>query len=110
MDQAISLIVYPVTDIARARALYSTLLGIEPYIDEAYYVGFHLGDQEIGLDPHGHKGTGGPVGYCQVADIKQSLQSLIDAGAQVQQQVKDVGGGKLTAWIRDVDGNTTGLM
>jgi len=52
----------------------------------------------------------GPVGYWEVNDIKKSLQLLLDAGAQVQQAVKDVGGGKLTAWVKDADGNIIGLM
>lgn len=111
MDQGIRLFVFPVKDIARAKTLYSRLLGTSPYVDEAYYVGFRVGDQEIGLDPNGHnKGMTGPVGYWQVNDIKKSLQLLLDAGAQLQQAVKDVGGGKLTAWVRDADGNIIGLM
>jgi predicted enzyme related to lactoylglutathione lyase len=102
---------YPVKDIAQAKVLYSQLLGVEPYMDEAYYVGFRVGDQEIGLDPNGHKqGMVGPVGYFHVSDIKNSLQSLLDAGAQVQQEVKDVGGGKLIASVKDTDGNIIGLI
>ena len=111
MSQRIELFVYPVKDIAQAKALYSTLLGTDPYVDGAYYVGFRVGDQEIGLDPHGHtKGMTGPVGYWQVSDIQKSLQALLDAGAQVQQAVKNVGGGRLTALVKDADGNITGLM
>jgi predicted enzyme related to lactoylglutathione lyase len=107
----IRLFVFPVRDMARAKTLYSQLLGTEPYVDTAYYVGFRVGDQEIGLDPNGHrKGMTGPVGYWQVTDIKKSLQLLLDAGAQLQQAVKDVGGGKLTAWVKDADGNIIGLM
>jgi predicted enzyme related to lactoylglutathione lyase len=111
MNQGIRLFVYPVKDIAGAKTLYSKLLGTEPYVDEAYYVGFRVGDQEIGLDPNGHnQGMTGPVGYWQVEDIKQSLQSLLDAGAQIQQEVKDVGGGRLIARVKDADGNIAGLM
>ena len=111
MNQGISLFVYPVKDIAQAKALYSKFLGVEPYVDGAYYVGFRVGDQEIGLDPNGHnQGMTGPVGYFQVSDIKKSLQALVDAGAQIQQEVKDVGGGKLTAWVKDADGNIIGLL
>ena len=69
--------------------LYHTLLGTEPYVDSAYYVGFRVGEQEIGLDPNGHaKGMTGPIGYHQVSDIEKSLQSLLDAGAQVQQEIQ----------------------
>src|SRR5947209_4303466 len=111
MVQGIRVVIYPVTDIAQAKTLYSTLLGVEPYSDEAYYVGFRVGDQEIGLDPNGHnQGMTGPVGYFQVSDIKKSLQALLDAGAQTQQEVKDVGGGRLIAWVKDADSNIIGLM
>ncbi len=42
----------------------------------AYYVGFKVGDQDIGLGPNGHaKGMTGPVGYRNVNDIKKSLQT-----------------------------------
>ncbi len=52
----------------------------------------------------------GPVGYYHVDHIKESLQSLQDAGAQVQQEVKDAGGGKLIATVKDTDGNIIGLI
>ena len=111
MNQGIRTIIYPVKDIARAKTLYSKLLGVEPYADEAYYVGFRVGDQEIGLDPNGHsQGMTGPIGYRYVNDIRKSLQLLLDAGAQARQDVKDVGGGKLIASVKDADGNIIGLM
>ena len=111
MNQGIKQFNYPVEDLAQAKKLYSTLLGIEPYMDKAYYVGFRVGDQEIGLDPHGHnQGMTGPVGYFHVSDIQISLQALLDAGAQIQQEVKNVGGGKLIACVKDADGNSIGLL
>ncbi len=111
MTQGFRVFIYPVKDIARAKTLYSKLLGVAPYVDEAYYVGFRVGDQEIGLNPHGHKeGMTGPVGYWEVDDIKKSLRLLLDAGAQVQQEVKDVGGGRLIASVKDADGNVTALI
>ena len=111
MNQGIRTVIYPVKDIAQAKTLYSKLLGVEPYMDEAYYVGFKVGDLEIGLDPNGHsQGMTGPVGYWHVNDIKKSLQSLLDAGAQVHQEVKDVGGGKLIASVKDADSNIIGLI
>ena len=111
MSQGIGLFVYPVQDLARAKALYSRLLGVEPYVDSPYYVGFRVGDQEIGLDPNGHtRGLTGPVGYSEVNDIRASLQALLDVGAQMHQDVRDVGGGKLIALVNDADGNIIGLM
>ncbi len=109
--ESIRIIIYPVKDIAQAKKLYSKFLGIEPYHDEAYYVGFRVGDQEIGLDPHGHsQGMTGPVGYLHVEDIKKRLKSLLTAGAEAHQEVKDVGGGKLIASVKDADGNVIGLI
>jgi predicted enzyme related to lactoylglutathione lyase len=111
MNQGFRLVVYPVKDLARAKTLYGELLGVEPYFEARYYTGFRVGDVEIGLDPNGHnKGLTAPVAYWQVGDIRESLQSLRSAGAQVQQDVTDVGGGKLIAWVKDADGNVTGLM
>jgi predicted enzyme related to lactoylglutathione lyase len=111
MSQGIKLIVYPVKDTAKAKTLYSTLLGVEPYADAPYYVGFRVGDQEIGLDPNGHnQGMTGPLAYCQVDDIAATLQQLLDAGAETQQAIKNVGGGRLIASIKDADNNVTGLV
>ncbi len=53
MNRSIRTLIYPVKDIARAKLLYTKLLGVTPYADEAYYVGFRVGDQEVGLDPNG---------------------------------------------------------
>jgi predicted enzyme related to lactoylglutathione lyase len=111
MNQGIEVIVYPVSDLARAKTLYRTLLGVDPYADQAYYVGFRIGDQEIGLDPYGHsKGITGPVVYVSVTDIQSSLKQLLEAGAQPLQAVQDVGGGKLIASVKDADGNNIGLI
>ena len=73
MKQGIRSIIYPVSDIARAKTQFTTLLGAVPYTDSASYVGYKLGDIDIGLDPNGHKA--GTTVYYHVADIKQSLQS-----------------------------------
>lgn len=111
MTSGIKTIMYPVHDIAAARELYGRLLGVAPYMDEAYYVGFNVDGQDVGLDPHGHrKGMTGPIGYWHVEDIEKSLQALLDGGAEAGQPVRDVGGGKLIATVTDVDGNVIGLL
>jgi hypothetical protein len=45
-----------------------------------------------------------------VDDINQAGDQLVAAGATVQQQPRNVGGGKLVASVKDADGNVTGLM
>jgi predicted enzyme related to lactoylglutathione lyase len=80
-------------------------------MDEAHYVGFSVGGQAVGLDPHGRgQGMTGPVGYWRVDDVAGSLRMLLEAGAQAQQAITDVGGGKLVASVKDPDGNVIGLV
>jgi predicted enzyme related to lactoylglutathione lyase len=50
------------------------------------------------------------VVYQVVDDIRGRLQTLTSAGAQVVQDVRDVGGGRLVASLKDADGNMLGLM
>jgi predicted enzyme related to lactoylglutathione lyase len=110
MDSVISTVIYPVKDLDQAKALYGALLGVAPYAEAPYYVGFRVGDQELGLDPNGHqKGISAPVAYVEVDDIRRRLDELVDAGAETQQPITDVGGGKLIASVKDADGNVTGL-
>ena len=111
MTDGAKTIIYPVHDLAKAKALYSELLGAEPFMGEPYYVGFKVAGQDIGLDPNGHaKGMTGPLSYWHVADINKALQTLLDAGAESVQEVKDVGGVRLIASVRDADGNVIGLL
>ena len=106
MVQNIKLIVYPVKDVEKAKAFFGKFLDAEPYVDSPYYVGYRVGDQEVGLDPNSKVG---PIAYTDVKDIKSSLQAMIKVGAEVVQDVKNVGGGLLIAQVKDVDGNVVGL-
>src|SRR5439155_23832584 len=111
MTEGIKTFIIPVKDLAKATALYRELLGVEPAVDQPYYVGFNLDGQHVGLDPGGHgKGMTGPVGYWHVDDIQSSVQTLLDAGAETQQAVRSVGGGRLIATVKDADGNVIGLL
>lgn len=63
------------------------------------------------MDPYGHsRGMTGLVGYGRVDDIRASVQRLLDLGAETQQEVQDIGGGKLIATLTDADGNVIGLV
>ncbi len=111
MTQGVRTIIYPVRDLASSKALFRTLLGVEPIADGPYYVGWNMDGQDIGLDPNGHKsGLTGPLAYYHVDDIRASLKALIDAGATLQKDVTNVGGGRLVASVNDADGNPIGLL
>ena len=108
MNQGFNLIIYPVTSLEQAKPIYTQLLGSEPYVDQPYYVGYKVGEQEVGLIPK-DQDEGGSIPYFHVTNIQESVQSLLSAGATVQQDVKNVGGGLLTAIILDADHNVIGL-
>ena len=65
------LIVYPAKGLASSREIFCKFLGVEPYVDSPYYVGYKVGDMEIGLDPNAQNPE--PVTYIDVEDIKSSL-------------------------------------
>ena len=103
----VSLIVYPARELTVARKIFSRFLGVEPYVDGPYYVGYKAGDMEIGLDPNAQ--NEGPITYIDVSDIKSALQEIIASGATLQQDIKKVGGRLLIAAVKDKDGNTLGF-
>ena len=108
MSKGIRTVTYPVKDLAKAKAFFTKLLGVEPYADSSYYVGYKVGDIDIGLDPHGHKD--GLTVYYYVDDIKKSVKDLVAAGAKIIQDVKGVGGGGQIAILKDENGNLIGLF
>jgi predicted enzyme related to lactoylglutathione lyase len=101
------LIVYPTKDLEKAKQLYTSLLGTEPYVDSAYYVGYRSDGREIGLDPNGS--SNGPIVYWDTEDISARVAELASAGWQVTTDANDVGGGMLVAQLSDDNGNTIGL-
>ena len=55
MASGMQTVIYPVKDLESAKKVYTTLLGTPPAYDSAYYVGWNIGGQDIGLDPNGHR-------------------------------------------------------
>ena len=108
MNKGIKTVLYPVKDMTQAKTRFQKLLGVEPYADQPYYIGFKVGDQDIGLVPSNPEA--GIAAFYHVDDIKSSLQTLVDAGAKIVQNVKNVGGGRLVASARDTDNNIIGLI
>jgi predicted enzyme related to lactoylglutathione lyase len=109
--QGIKTVLYPVSDLASAKAVYAALLGFAPQTDGSYYVGFDAEGQHIGLLPGGGpQGMTTPVAYWHVADIEAKLAEVTAVGATVNEPVRDVGGGRLVASVTDPDGNVLGLL
>jgi predicted enzyme related to lactoylglutathione lyase len=109
--QGIKTVLHPVSDLAKAKAVYAALLGVAPSADAPYYVGFEAAGQHIGLVPNGGpQGMTSPVAYWHVPDIEAKLAEVTAAGATVKDPVRDVGGGRLVATVTDPDGNVLGLL
>ncbi|MEV5557847.1 VOC family protein [Nonomuraea wenchangensis] len=104
-------VLHPVSDLARAKAVYAALLGVQPQADSPYYVGFEAEGQHIGLVPGGGpQAMTTPVAYWHVEDLDAKLAELTAAGAVVREAAHEVGGGRRVATVTDPDGNVLGLL
>jgi hypothetical protein len=84
-------------------------LGVEPYFDEPFYVGFNPGGYELGLDPNADPAAG-PRTYWGVRDIAAAAERMIAAGAVVVDAVQDVGEGSRLGTFRSPAGDLVGLI
>ena len=111
--QGLRTVIYHAPDLAKAKAWYSKVLGIEPYFDQPFYVGFNIGGYELGLDPDAAStpgGKGGSVAYWGVADARAAFGRLISLGATERSAVQEVGEGIRVATVFDPFGNILGII
>jgi catechol 2,3-dioxygenase-like lactoylglutathione lyase family enzyme len=106
---ALGTIIYPARELDACRRWYSQLLGVEPYFDEPFYVGFNVGGYELGLDPNAEPGDG-PVTCWGVADADAALAWLLERGAVARGAVNDVGDGIRVATVLDPAGSPFGII
>ena len=102
-------VIYPASDLPAAKEWFSELLGITPYFDEAFYVGFNIGGYELGLDPNARVADG-PITYWGVSDADEGLAWLLLHGAVQRTSVQDVGDGIRVATVRDPAGSLIGVI
>ena len=105
--------IYHAPDVEKAKAWYSEVLGVQPYFDEDFYVGFDVGGYELGLQPDRSEtlqGLGGSVPYWRVEDVEAAFGRLLELGATAINQVEDVGDGIKTALVEDPFGNPLGII
>lgn len=106
-------ITYHVTDLPAAKKWYTLALGVEPYFDEPFYVGFNIGGFELGLDPDpssGMSGAGGTTAYWGVANAANAIVKLVEAGATIKSPAKGVGDGIRVGTVLDPFGNELGVI
>ena len=113
MIKGIRTVAYKVDDITKAKEWYQRVLGVAPYFDQPFYVGFNIGGYELGLYPDASStpgGNGGAVAYWGVADAAAALQRLISLGAKERSAVQEVGEGIRVATVFDPFGNIFGII
>src|SRR4029450_5938035 len=92
--QGIKTVLHPVSDVEKAKAVYTALLGVAPQTDSSYYGGFDGAGQHIGLLPGGGpQGLTAPVAYWHVDDIEAKLAEVTAAGATMKEAGNEEGGG-----------------
>jgi predicted enzyme related to lactoylglutathione lyase len=104
-------VLHPVSDLDKAKAVYTALLGVPPRNDSPYYVGYEAAGQHIGLVPGGGpQALASPVAYWHVKDVGATVSAAVAAGATVTESPHEVGGGRLVATVADPDGNVLGII
>jgi predicted enzyme related to lactoylglutathione lyase len=113
MFQGLRSLIFHAADLTAAKEWYAKALGVQPYFDEPFYVGFNVAGYELGLDPDPSSATGtgaSGVAYWGVADIEAELKRLVELGATDRLGIQDVGGDIRMATVLDPFGNVFGLI
>ena len=102
-------VIYPAPDLQASKTWFAALLGVEPYFDQPFYVGFSVGGYELGLDPDADIDDG-PITYWGVANADDALGEALAAGAVERSPVTDVGDGIRMASVLTVGGAIFGII
>ena len=105
--------IYHVSDIDRGKQWYSQVVGIEPYFDQPFYVGYNVSGYELGLQPvesASGEMSDGAVAYWGVENAEAAFGRLIELGATAHELVQDVGEGIKVATVKDPFGNVLGII
>ena len=111
--QGLRTAIYRAPDLDKAKEWYSRVLGIAPYFDQPFYVGFSVGGYELGLDPDSSPtpaGLGGVIAYWGVSDASAALERLLSLGATERTAVQEVGERIRVATALDPFGNVLGII
>ncbi len=103
-----------VPDLAAAKAWYTRAMGVAPYFDEPFYVGFNVAGYELGLQPLDGEAPP-PLGdrattYWGVDDVPAAMAHLSALGASDVSGPDNVGDGIVVGTLRDPFGNLFGVI
>lgn len=105
-------VVYPVSDLQKAKGWYSELLEAAPVLDSPFAVAFKIGETVLVLAPEpdsSQKREGSGLVYWRVQDLEAAHQRLIEAGAQPRSEIRTVLGSTFAS-VADPFGNVIGII
>ena len=93
----------------RAKEWWQKTLGIAPYFNESFYVGFKIGGYELGLDPNAAYENGSTT-FWGVEDVELVVAHLVSNGAILISGIRDVGARIRVAELNSPEGEHIGLI
>lgn len=102
-------VIYPAPDLDATKAWWTASLGLEPYFDEPFYVGYEVGGYELGLLPTADPADGALI-YWGVAHVAAAVAATVADGATEHTPAAEVGEGIVTATVRTPSGAILGLI
>jgi catechol 2,3-dioxygenase-like lactoylglutathione lyase family enzyme len=107
--QGLRTVIHPSPDLEAAKSWWTALLGIEPYFDEPFYVGYEVAGYELALLPDGNPADGAIV-YWGVDDVSAAVTEAIGSGATEHVAEAHVGDNIVTASVRSPQGAIVGFI
>lgn len=102
-------VIYPAPQLDASKAWWTQVLGVEPYFDEPFYVGYSIAGYELGLLPEADPADGA-LTYWGVDNVTESVSLALAGGAVEHTPVSEVGEGIVTATVRSPEGAVLGLI
>lgn len=102
-------VIYPVSDLAAATAWWTALLGVEPYFNEPFYVGFAVAGYELGLLPDANPAEGA-LTYWGVDSVPDAMAEAVAVGAVEHTAATEVGDGIVTGTVLTAHGSIVGFI
>ncbi len=107
--QGLRTVIYPAPDLDAAKAWWTAALGVAPYFDQPFYVGYSVAGYELGLLPDADPADGALV-YWGVDDVGAAMSDAVAGGATEHTAAGEVGDGIVTGAVRTPHGAVLGLI
>ena len=96
-------------DIGAVRDWYAGLLGVAPYFDQPFYVGFDVAGYELGVTPR-EDARPPATTYWATDDVSAAIEEAVARGARLVAAARDVGEDIVIGAVEDPFGNVLGFI